>query len=59
MRAPPLRERIDKATLEELYWKQRHTAMQIAQSYQTSYPNVLALMAKYGIPRRPPGKNVL
>ena len=54
MRARPLRERLDKKTLESLYHGQSLTLVQIANRYGSHGPSVHALMEKYGIPRRPP-----
>jgi hypothetical protein len=51
MRAP-LKERLDKATLEKLYNEQRLTTVQIAQRYGSASSNVIVLMEKYQIPRR-------
>jgi hypothetical protein len=54
-RAGPLRERLDKATLEKLYHKHGLSTVQIAKRYGSHSPNVLVLMRKYGIPRRSQG----
>jgi hypothetical protein len=55
MRKPPLRQRLDKATLEKLYHDQGLTSLQIAKRYGSFTSNVLVLMEKYGISRRSPG----
>ena len=52
MRKPPLRQRLDKSTLEKLYHEQGLTSLQIAERYGSYTSNVLVLMEKYGIPRR-------
>jgi len=54
-RKAPLRDRIDKATLEKLYHQQGLTAGQIAQRYGSFSSNVIVLMQKYKIPRRSKG----
>jgi hypothetical protein len=54
MRAPPLRDRLDKAMLEKLYHHDGLTAVQIANRYGTFSSSVLKLMQEYEIPRRPP-----
>lgn len=54
-RKPPLRNRIDKATLEKLYLEQGLTTGQIAERFGSFSSNVLVLMQKYGIPRRSQG----
>jgi hypothetical protein len=54
-RLPPLRERLDKATLEKLYVKDGLTTVEIAERFASHSPNVVVLMQKYGIPRRPRG----
>jgi hypothetical protein len=54
-RAAPLRERLDKATLQNLYWQQGLNTKQIAERYGSFSSNVLVLMDKYGIPRRSQG----
>lgn len=55
MRKPPLRERLGKATLERLYWKDGLNSKQIAERYGSYSSNVLVLMEKYAIPRRSQG----
>jgi hypothetical protein len=55
MRAAPLRERLDKTTLERLYWCHNLTTVEIAERYGSHSPNVVVLMQKYGIPRRTRG----
>jgi hypothetical protein len=55
MRKRPLRERLDKATLERLYDDQGLTTVQIAHRYGSFSSNVIVLMEKYGIPRRSQG----
>lgn len=55
MRKPPLGERLDKATLEQLYHEDGLTSLQIAERYGSFSSNVLVLMEKYGIPRRSQG----
>ena len=55
MRARPLRERLNKATLERLYWEHGLTSVEIAEHYGSFSSNVLVLMKKYGIPRRSQG----
>jgi hypothetical protein len=55
VRAKPLRDRIDKATLHKLYWEHKLTSVQIAERYGSFSSNVLILMKKYGIPRRSQG----
>jgi hypothetical protein len=55
MRKPPLRERLDRETLEKLYHQQGLTTVQIAKRYGSFSSNVLVLMEKYGIPRRSQG----
>jgi len=52
MRNGPLRDRLDKETLEQLYWKHGLTTGQIGQRYGASSSNVVELMRKYGIERR-------
>ena len=59
MRAPPLRDRLDKATLQKLYNEQGLTNVQIAQRYGAASSNVVVLMDKYGIPRRPRGGKLM
>ena len=54
-RARPLRERLNKATLEKLYNEHALTTVQIAQRYGSYSSNVIILMEKYGIPRRSKG----
>ena len=55
-RAAPLRDRLDKATLEKLYIKDELSTSQIAARYGSASSNVLILMEKYGIPRRSRGR---
>ena len=55
MTAPPLRGRLDKQTLERLYWKDGLTAVTIANRYHSHSASVLQLMKRYGIERRPSG----
>ena len=55
MRKRPLRERLDKPTLEKLYEEHGLTTVQIADRYGSFSSNVIALMEKYGIPRRSKG----
>jgi hypothetical protein len=55
MRAPPLRDRLDKATLEKLYNEHGLSTVEIAQRFGSHSPNVIVLMEKYGIPRRSKG----
>jgi hypothetical protein len=55
MRAPPLRDRLDKATLEKRYNEQRLTTAQIGERYGCAWSNVIVLMEKYGLPRRSRG----
>lgn len=55
MRARPLRERIDKATLQRLYWDDGLSTIDIAERYGSYSPNVIVLMKKYEIPRRSQG----
>lgn len=54
-RARPLRERLDKATLQKLYHDQGLTTVQIAERYGSFSSNVLVLMEKYEISRRSQG----
>ena len=56
LRARPLRERLDKATLGKLYHKDRLTTVQIAERYGSYSSNVIVPMQKYGIPRRSTGR---
>lgn len=51
-RGPPLRLRLDKATLEKLYNKDQLTTVQIAARFGASSSNVAVLLENYGIPRR-------
>ena len=55
MRAPPLRVRINKAALQKLYNEKGLSTVDIARRYSSHSPNVIALMEKYGIPRRSTG----
>jgi hypothetical protein len=52
MRAAPLRERIDKATLERFYWDEGLSTIEIAERYGSYSPSVIELMKKYEIPGR-------
>jgi hypothetical protein len=54
-RKAPLRDRIDKETLERLYWKEGLDSKRIAERYGSFSSNVLVLMEKYGISRRSQG----
>ena len=55
-RAAPLEYRLDKATLEKLYNEQGLSTIQIAERYGSYSSNVIVLMEKYGISRRPRGR---
>jgi hypothetical protein len=55
MRKRPLRERLDKSTLQKLYNEQGLTTVQIADRYGSFSSNVIVLMEKYRIPRRSQG----
>lgn len=52
---PPLRDRLDKATLEKLYNQCGLSTVQIADRYGTNSPSILRLMNAYGIERRSRG----
>jgi hypothetical protein len=54
-RGPPLKVRLDKATLERLYNQSGLSTVQIAQRYGSNSPTILKLMDEYGIPRRSRG----
>jgi transcriptional regulator of aromatic amino acid metabolism len=54
-RKTPLRDRIDKATLEKLYHGHGLSTVQIAERLGSHSANVLALMKEYGIARRTRG----
>lgn len=54
-RGPSLRERLDKAQLENLYDKAGLSTVQIATRFGSNPPAVLKLMKAYGIPRRSRG----
>ena len=53
LRGTPLKERLDRVTLERLYIQVGLTAAQIASRYSSHTSTVLKLMSEYGIPRRP------
>jgi hypothetical protein len=55
MRNWPLSERLDRATLEKLYNEHELTTGWIAERYGSTSTNVILLMKKYGIARRPKG----
>ena len=54
-RSAPLRTRLDKATLERLYNGQGLSTVEIAERFGSYSSNVIVLMEKYGISRRPKG----
>jgi len=54
-RGPTLRDRLDKATLEQLYNQSGLSTVQIADRYGTKSPVILRLMVEYGIARRSRG----
>jgi hypothetical protein len=57
MRSRSLRERVDKEMLHRLYWDDGLSTKQIAMRLKSYSSNVIALMEKYGIPRRSRGGN--
>lgn len=54
-RGPPLRDRLDKTTLEKLYNLAGLSTVQIAARYGSNSQAILKLMDDYGIPRRSRG----
>jgi len=54
-RKAPLRDRIDKATLDKLYNEQALSTSEIAQRFGSFASNVNVLMQKYELPRRSKG----
>jgi len=54
-RGLPLRERLDKATLEKLYNQAGLSTVQIAARSGSNSSAILKLMDDYGIPRRSRG----
>jgi hypothetical protein len=48
----PLKERLDKTTLERLYHRAGLSYAEIAERYGTRSANVIKLMDEFGVPRR-------